>query len=54
MSESWSERLEYGQQGVHFVPIGGIAGQSDPGPQSLLLSDGYVDDGEWFLYTQRY
>ncbi|CAJ1934050.1 unnamed protein product [Sphenostylis stenocarpa] len=36
------------------LPVGGIAGQSDRGAQSVVLSGGYVDDedhGEWFLYT---
>ncbi|WVZ03543.1 hypothetical protein V8G54_024349 [Vigna mungo] len=54
VGESWRDRLECRQWGAHFVPVGGIAGQSDRGAQSVVLSGGYVDDedhGEWFLYT---
>ncbi|RDX68712.1 E3 ubiquitin-protein ligase ORTHRUS 2, partial [Mucuna pruriens] len=54
VGESWNDRLECRQWGAHFVPVGGIAGQSDRGAQSVVLSGGYVDDkdhGEWFLYT---
>lgn len=57
VGESWRDRLECRQWGAHFVPVGGIAGQSDRGAQSVVLSGGYVDDedhGEWFLYTGRY
>jgi len=57
VGESWGDRLECRQWGAHFIPIGGIAGQSDRGAQSVVLSGGYVDDedhGEWFLYTGRY
>lgn len=54
VGEIWRDRLECRQWGAHFVPIAGIAGQSDRGAQSVVLSGGYVDDedhGEWFLYT---
>ncbi|XP_061362839.1 E3 ubiquitin-protein ligase ORTHRUS 2-like [Gastrolobium bilobum] len=54
VGESWPDRLECRQWGAHFVPVGGIAGQSNRGAQSVVLSGGYVDDqdhGEWFLYT---
>ncbi|XP_057420488.1 E3 ubiquitin-protein ligase ORTHRUS 2-like [Lotus japonicus] len=54
VGESWLDRLECRQWGAHFVHVGGIAGQSDRGAQSVVLSGGYVDDqdhGEWFLYT---
>ncbi|KAJ1388571.1 Zinc finger, RING-type [Sesbania bispinosa] len=54
VGESWPDRLECRQWGAHFLPIGGIAGQSNRGAQSVVLSGGYVDDedhGEWFLYT---
>ncbi|XP_027355396.1 E3 ubiquitin-protein ligase ORTHRUS 2-like [Abrus precatorius] len=54
VGECWNDRLECRQWGAHFVPIGGIAGQSHRGAQSVVLSGGYVDDqdhGEWFLYT---
>lgn len=56
VGESWLDRLECRQWGAHFVHVGGIAGQSDRGAQSVVLSGGYVDDqdhGEWFLYTGR-
>ncbi|KAK7404212.1 hypothetical protein VNO78_04902 [Psophocarpus tetragonolobus] len=54
VGETWRDRLECRQWGAHFVPVGGIAGQSNRGAQSVVLSGGYVDDqdhGEWFLYT---
>ncbi|KAF7824996.1 E3 ubiquitin-protein ligase ORTHRUS 2-like [Senna tora] len=50
----WEDRLECRQWGVHFPHVSGIAGQSNYGAQSVVLSGGYVDDedhGEWFLYT---
>jgi E3 ubiquitin-protein ligase UHRF1 len=37
--------------------VSGIAGQSEYGAQSVVLSGGYIDDedhGEWFIYTGRY
>ncbi|KAL5733853.1 hypothetical protein ACOSP7_031714 [Xanthoceras sorbifolium] len=54
IGESWEDRLECRQWGVHLPHVAGIAGQSDYGAQSVALSGGYVDDedhGEWFLYT---
>ncbi|KAK7312053.1 hypothetical protein VNO77_35592 [Canavalia gladiata] len=54
VGESWKDRQECRQWGAHFITIGGIAGQSNRGAQSVVLSGGYVDDqdhGEWFLYT---
>ncbi|KAJ1388574.1 hypothetical protein SESBI_38990 [Sesbania bispinosa] len=54
VGESWPDRLECRQWGAHFLPIGGIVGQSNRAAQSVVLSGGYVDDedhGEWFLYT---
>ncbi|XP_028787017.1 E3 ubiquitin-protein ligase ORTHRUS 2-like [Neltuma alba] len=50
----WEDRLECRQWGVHFPHVSGIAGQSNYGAQSVVLSGGYVDDedhGEYFLYT---
>ncbi|KAI3956950.1 hypothetical protein MKX01_000984 [Papaver californicum] len=54
VGESWGDRLECRQWGVHFPHVAGIAGQSNYGAQSVALSGGYQDDedhGEWFLYT---
>ncbi|XP_057962031.1 E3 ubiquitin-protein ligase ORTHRUS 2-like [Malania oleifera] len=54
VGESWDCRLDCRQWGVHRPPVGGIAGQSNYGAQSVVLSGGYEDDedhGEWFLYT---
>ncbi|XP_054799694.1 E3 ubiquitin-protein ligase ORTHRUS 2-like [Prosopis cineraria] len=54
VGEFWEDRLECRQWGVHFPHVSGIAGQSNYGAQSVVLSGGYVDDedhGEWFLYT---
>ncbi|OMO52339.1 Zinc finger, RING-type [Corchorus olitorius] len=57
VGETWGNRLECRQWGVHFPQIKGIAGQKDQGAQSVILSGGYEDDedhGEWFLYTGRH
>lgn len=57
VGECWADRLECRQWGVHFPHVSGIAGQSEYGAQSVVLSGGYVDDedhGEWFLYTGRF
>lgn len=57
VGESWEDRLECRQWGVHFPHVSGIAGQSNHGAQSVVLSGGYLDDedhGEWFLYTGRF
>ena len=57
VGESWEDRMECRQWGVHFPHVAGIAGQSKYGAQSVVLSGGYEDDedhGEWFLYTGRY
>ncbi|KAL5791602.1 hypothetical protein ACOSP7_000196 [Xanthoceras sorbifolium] len=54
VGETWDDRLDCRQWGVHFPPVAGIAGQSKHGAQSVVLSGGYKDDedhGEWFLYT---
>ncbi|KAM1185860.1 hypothetical protein ACFX2G_015432 [Malus domestica] len=54
VGECWEDRLECRQWGAHFPHVAGIAGQSDHGAQSVVLSGGYLDDedhGEWFLYT---
>ncbi|XP_057951720.1 E3 ubiquitin-protein ligase ORTHRUS 2-like [Malania oleifera] len=54
VGESWEDRLDCRQWGAHLPPVGGIAGQSKYGAQSVALSGGYEDDedhGEWFLYT---
>ncbi|XP_038901575.1 E3 ubiquitin-protein ligase ORTHRUS 2-like isoform X2 [Benincasa hispida] len=54
VGECWEDRLECRQWGAHFPHIAGIAGQSNIGAQSVVLSGGYQDDedhGEWFLYT---
>lgn len=50
----WKDRLDCRQWGAHFPHVAGIAGQSNVGAQSVVLSGGYEDDrdeGEWFLYT---
>ncbi|KAM5571505.1 E3 ubiquitin-protein ligase ORTHRUS 2-like [Rosa sericea] len=54
VGECWEDRLECRQWGAHFPHVAGIAGQSNHGAQSVVLSGGYLDDedhGEWFLYT---
>lgn len=54
VGESWKDRLDCRQWGAHFPHVAGIAGQSNMGSQSVVLSGGYEDDrdeGEWFLYT---
>lgn len=57
VGESWEDRMECRQWGIHLPHVAGIAGQSTYGSQSVALSGGYEDDedhGEWFLYTGRY
>lgn len=57
VGECWEDRLECRQWGAHFPHIAGIAGQSNIGAQSVVLSGGYQDDedhGEWFLYSGRF
>uniref|UniRef100_A0A2P2IV64 YDG domain-containing protein n=1 Tax=Rhizophora mucronata TaxID=61149 RepID=A0A2P2IV64_RHIMU len=57
VGDSWNDRLDCRQWGVHLPHVAGIAGQSKYGAQSVALSGGYEDDedhGEWFLYTGRY
>ncbi|KAI6686763.1 hypothetical protein NL676_032676 [Syzygium grande] len=54
VGETWEDRMECRQWGVHLPHVAGIAGQSTHGAQSVALSGGYQDDedhGEWFLYT---
>ena len=57
VGECWELRMECRQWGIHYPPVAGIAGQSEYGAQSVVLSGGYEDDedhGEWFLYTGRF
>ena len=57
VGDCWEDRLACRQWGAHFPHVSGIAGQSNYGAQSVVLSGGYEDDedhGEWFLYTGRY
>lgn len=57
VGESWDLRMECRQWGIHYPPVSGIAGQSNYGAQSVVISGGYEDDedhGEWFLYTGRF
>lgn len=57
VGECWKDRLECRQWGAHFPHVAGIAGQSNHGAQSVVLSGGYLDDedhGEWFIYTGRF
>lgn len=57
VGETWEDRMECRQWGVHLPHVAGICGQSHYGAQSVALSGGYEDDedhGEWFLYTGRY
>ncbi|CAD5166358.1 unnamed protein product [Musa acuminata subsp. malaccensis] len=54
VGETWEDRMECRQWGVHLPHVAGISGQCDYGAQSVALSGGYEDDedhGEWFLYT---
>lgn len=54
VGDCWKDRLDCRQWGAHFPHVAGIAGQSNVGAQSVVLSGGYEDDrdeGEWFLYT---
>ncbi|GAX84579.1 hypothetical protein CEUSTIGMA_g12000.t1 [Chlamydomonas eustigma] len=54
VGEWWKDRLDCRQWGAHYPHVAGIAGQSNVGAQSVVLSGGYEDDqdeGEWFLYT---
>jgi E3 ubiquitin-protein ligase UHRF1 len=54
VGDYWKDRLDCRQYGAHFPHVAGIAGQSNRGAQSVVLSGGYEDDqdeGEWFLYT---
>lgn len=54
VGETFEDRMECRQWGVHFPHVSGIAGQADYGAQSVALSGGYEDDedhGDWFLYT---
>ena len=54
VGDFWQDRLDCRQWGAHFPHVAGIAGQSNVGAQSVVLSGGYEDDkdeGEWFLYT---
>lgn len=57
VGECWDSRMECRQWGIHYPHVSGIAGQSNYGAQSVVISGGYEDDedhGEWFLYTGRF
>lgn len=57
VGRTWVLRMDCRQWGIHFPMVSGIAGQSEYGAQSVVLSGGYIDDedhGEWFIYTGRY
>ena len=41
VGESWKDRLDCRQWGAHFPHVAGIAGQSNVGAQSVVLSGGY-------------
>ncbi|PIA37117.1 hypothetical protein AQUCO_03100100v1, partial [Aquilegia coerulea] len=54
VGECWVDRMECRQWGAHRPLIAGIAGHSEHGVQSVVLSGGdknKEDHGEWFLYT---
>ncbi|KAM7266326.1 hypothetical protein ACFE04_004223 [Oxalis oulophora] len=54
VGDSWKDRMECRQWGVHFPHVAGTAGQSGYGAQSVAFSGSYEDDldnGEWFLFT---
>ncbi|KAH6821234.1 Zinc finger RING family protein [Perilla frutescens var. hirtella] len=54
VGETWANRMEARQWGVHYPPIAGISGRKHYGSQSIVISGGYEDDedhGEWFIYT---
>lgn len=40
VGESWKDRLDCRQWGAHFPHVAGIAGQSNVGAQSVVLSGG--------------
>ena len=42
VGESWKDRLDCRQWGAHFPHVAGIAGQSNVGAQSVVLSGGYA------------
>ena len=42
VGEFWSDRLDCRQWGAHFPHVAGIAGQSNQGAQSVVLSGGCV------------
>ena len=43
VGEWWKDRLDCRQWGAHFPHVAGIAGQSNAGAQSVVLSGGCVD-----------
>ncbi|KAL7139731.1 hypothetical protein ABFS83_09G073300 [Erythranthe nasuta] len=54
VGESWENRMEVRQWGVHYPPLSGIQGKAHYGSVSVVISGGYEDDedhGEWFIYT---
>ena len=56
VGDSFKDRMQLRQWGVHRPHVAGIAGQSDFAAQSVVLSGGYEDDhdeGDWFLYTGK-
>ncbi len=40
VGEFWKDRLDCRQWGAHFPHVAGIAGQSNTGAQSVVLSGG--------------
>ncbi len=40
VGDSWKDRLDCRQWGAHFPHVAGIAGQSNVGAQSVVLSGG--------------
>ena len=42
VGEFWNDRLDCRQWGAHFPHVAGIAGQSNQGAQSVVLSGGCV------------
>ena len=42
VGEFWKDRLDCRQWGAHFPHVAGIAGQSNQGSQSVVLSGGHA------------
>nr|QVX32599.1 UHRF1/2 [Platynereis dumerilii] len=50
----WKFRVQASEAGVHRPHVAGIAGRSEEGAYSIVLSGGYeddVDEGDHFMYT---